>query len=182
MPLFETNHTESELEELQDQLNDLAAEVRALWRSLGAATYEGEEPHIGRRAPAGHAASDRFARDLGYRLGRGQSAGVIVRSVLERLESAAQRRVERALAGALGGGLFGGFAGGLGAALMAEGVNAIVRALRSRRLNLPPVEQWPSGSFPQAADYREIVPAGGEREDRLERELARKLAQYVMED
>jgi hypothetical protein len=182
MALFDSNRTDAELAELQDQLSDLAAEVRTLWRLLGAATAGSGVDEVAVRNSTGYSASDRIARDLGYRLGRGQSAGVIVRSVLERLKNAAERRVERALAGALGGGIAGSFAGGLGAALIEEGVNAIIRALRSRRLHLPLVEDKPAGGFPLAADYREIVPAGTEREDNIEQELARKLAQYAMED
>ena len=182
MSLFDTNRTDAELADLQDQLSDLVAEVRTLWRLLGAATAGSGVDEVAVRSSTGYSASDRIARDLGYRLGRGQSAGVIVRSVLERLENAAERRVERALAGALGGGIAGSFVGGLGAALIEEGVNAIIRALRSRRLHLPPVEDAPHGEFPLAAGYRAVAPAGMEREDSLERELARKLAHYAMED
>jgi hypothetical protein len=128
------------------------------------------------------AALESAFRRIGITIARGGSLEDAAGAVASQLERVAGRRLESWLIEEAGGGLLGALIGGAGAALFGEAIDAVVRAIKPRRQYLPAVEESAYAGFPLYAARGSIFPAGTERDDTLERNLARELARTLSEE
>ncbi len=179
------NGTQEELDDLAARVEQLNSRVAELWSRITASALplpgSRREDVFGGKELLG-VSLESLARRAGFQLTSGASIETVLRTAVQRVEQAAGRSVERWLATTVGGGLMGSFAGGAGVALLEAGMEALVRAFQKRRLTLPEVEERPFGGFPRYAQQQMLMPSGTERDDSLERSLARRLARTLAEE
>ncbi len=181
--LFKDN-TREELDDLAARVEELSQRVAGLWGRITGSSEGMPHPEGLRRFSTDGLfgiSLESLARRTGYQLVGGDNLDIVVRTAVRQVEQAASRRLEKLIAPKLGGGLLVSLVGGGVTALLDAGIAAITRLFKKRRLDLPQVEERAYGGFPRFARKASVIPAGTERDDRLERELAGMLARSIAE-
>lgn len=181
MSLFIDQRNE-DIDALNTRIDELAREIAALKSLPRDDTGASEGAGTSKLESALDSALESALRRIGITIARGGSLEDAASAVASQLEYVAGRKLESWLAAEAGGGLLGALAGGAGAALFSEAIDAVVRAIKPRRLYLPDVEDTTSAAFPMYAARGSIFPQGGERDDSLERSLAQELARAISEE
>ena len=182
--LFKDN-TQDELDDLVVRVEELSQRLGELWARVTGSS--GETLRSGGLRGSSidslfGVSLESLARRTGYQLAGGDSLDVVVRTAVRHVERAAGRRLEKLLTNKLGGGLLGSLVGGGALALLDAGFAALKRLFKKRKLDLHEVEERPYGGFPHLAESLRLIPPGTERDDRLERELAGRLARSIAEE
>jgi hypothetical protein len=173
---------DADIDALNTRIDELAREVSALKSPPRDDTGAIEEIGASKLASALDSALENALRRIGITIARGGSLEDAAGAVASQLERVAGRKLESWLVAEAGGGLLGALVGGAGAALFSEAIDAVVRAIKPRRLYLPEVEESPHAGFPVYAARGSIFPQGDERDDSLERSLAQELARAISEE
>ncbi len=181
MSLF-IGQRDEDIDALNTRIDELAREVAALKSLQREETDASDGAGTSKLDDTLDSALENALRRIGITIARGGSLDDAVGAVASQLEHVAGRKLESWLVAEAGGGLLGALVGGAGAALFSDAIDAVVRAIRPRRLYLHEVEDSTFAAFPMYAARGSIFPQGDERDDALERSLAQELARAISEE